>query len=146
MLDSADGMDSEPCVIRRPAPRVAGAAVATGEDVRLEPFGPVTLVNLSETGALVEAATRPSVGSPVQLALDPERAVPIGGRVVRTRVATLHADETMSYQLGIAFDAPTQVSLKPGIVRIRQHLDTLDSAPELASRPPRRGGEPINQW
>ncbi len=132
-------------VTRRPATRVDALAVGAGTHVTLHPFGHVALVNVSETGALVEARVRPSVGTPVSLQLGPASTSSISGRVVRTRVSALHPDETMSYQLGVAFDRPTPVQLKPGVVSTAQG-DA--GAPELeVEREPARGRHrPVNQW
>lgn len=131
-------------VIRRPATRVDAVAAGAGTDVTLQPFGSVTLVNVSETGALVEARMRPSVGTSVSLELDPASNSGIAGRVVRTRVSALHPDETMSYQLGVAFDTPTPVHLRTGVVRTAHA--PVGAAPELEREPARGGHEPVNQW
>jgi len=146
MPGSADrlGAPAQQGMAPRPALRVEATAVLTGADVTLEPFGQVALVNLSETGALLEAAMRPAVGTAVWLRLDSAGPAGIAGRVVRTRVSAIHADETLRYQLGVAFETRTPVPLKAGPAHLAHH--TIDGAPELTATPARPGPEPINQW
>ena len=128
----------------RPAQRVEATAVLTGTDVMLDPFGQVALVNLSETGALLEAAMRPAVGTAVSLRLDATGAAGIAGRVVGTRVSAVHADETLRYQLGVSFETRTPVPLKAGPAHLAHR--SINGAPELTASPARPGSEPINQW
>src|SRR5712692_3149221 len=82
-------------------PRVAGSEVATEAEVRLSPGGIADLINLSETGALVEARSRLAVDAKVTLAIGGASPQRLLGRVVRCQVCAIHRDNTMSYQIGI---------------------------------------------
>ena len=89
----------------RTAKRYPAAALPGITGVRLAPLdAPASLVNLSETGALVECAGRPPVGGTVHLHLA-GTFVPasIQARVVRCEVAGIAADGSLHYQLGLAF-------------------------------------------
>ena len=89
----------------RTAKRYPAAALPGITGVRLAPHdAAATLVNLSETGALVECAGRPPVGGTVHLQLA-GTFVPasIQARVVRCEVAGIAADGALHYQLGLAF-------------------------------------------
>ena len=117
--------------------------MATGDGVFLYPLGPVALLNLSETGALVDAPMRPPIGTSVSLSLDGDDDGRIEGRVVRTRIVAIHPDDAMRYHVGIAFAVRTPLKL-----RFAQRSGTvIDSAPEFAGpRRPLQTDEPVNQW
>lgn len=90
------------------ARRVRGDQVASGQMVRLSPGGDVELLNVSETGALVETRHRLATGTSVVMSIggDPPQRLP--GEVVRSTVTAIHRDSTMTYQLGIAFRPGTK--------------------------------------
>ncbi len=85
--------------------RVPGSQLQTGGDVKVSPGGPAELVNLSETGALVETTARLVVGSTVALCIGGSRPQRLPGRVVRCQVCGIHRDNTMTYQVAIAFES-----------------------------------------
>ena len=89
----------------RTAKRYPASAFPGITGLRLAPLdAAATLVNLSETGALVECAGRPPVGGTVHLQLAGTfRPSSIQGRVVRCEVAGIAADGSLHYQLGLAF-------------------------------------------
>ena len=89
----------------RTAKRYPAAALPGITGVRLSPLdAPATLVNLSETGALVESAGRPPVGGTVYVQLAGTfTPSSIQARVVRCEVAGIAADGSLHYQLGLAF-------------------------------------------
>lgn len=89
----------------RTAKRYPAAALPGITGLRLAPLdAAATLVNLSETGALVECAGRPPVGGTVHLHLAGTFApASIQARVVRCEVAGIAADGSLHYQLGLAF-------------------------------------------
>lgn len=89
----------------RTAKRYPAAAFPGITGVRLAPLDAgATLVNISETGALIECAGRPPVGGTVHLQLA-GTFIPgsIQARVVRCEVAGIAADGSLHYQLGLAF-------------------------------------------
>ena len=89
----------------RTAKRYPAAALPGITGVRLAPLdAAATLVNLSETGALVECAGRPPVGGTVHVQLAGTfTPSSIQARVVRCEVAGIAADGSLHYQLGLAF-------------------------------------------
>jgi len=89
------------------APRVPAARLETPR-ARLLPGGDVDVVNISETGLLVEGKARPGVGTVVTIRIQGSRAR-LEGRIVRSRVSTIHRDGTLSYESAIEFDAPMSV-------------------------------------
>jgi hypothetical protein len=74
----------------------------------LLPGGDVDVVNISETGLLVEGKARPGVGTVVTIRIQGSRAR-LEGRIVRSRVSTIHRDGTLSYESAIEFDTPMSV-------------------------------------
>lgn len=75
---------------------------------RLLPGGDVIVVNMSDTGLLVEGKTRPVVGTSVTIRIQGTRGK-LEGRIVRSKVSTIHRDGTLSYESAIEFDTPTSV-------------------------------------
>jgi len=71
---------------------------------RLLPGGEVDVLNVSETGLLVEGKSRPVVGTIVSIRLKGSRIRKLDGRIVRSRVSTIHRDGTLSYESAIEFD------------------------------------------
>lgn len=105
---------AEPDEVVAPAPRVTGSAVADGAEVKLSPGGVVNLINISETGALVETSARYGIGASVAVCIGGSRPQRLPGRVVRCHVCGIHRDSTMSYQIGIDFDAPVRADVSAG--------------------------------
>jgi hypothetical protein len=68
----------------------------------------VDVINLSETGLLVEGRARPGVGTTVTIRVQGSRTV-LEGRIVRSRVSTIHRDGTLSYETAIEFTQPMPV-------------------------------------
>jgi hypothetical protein len=75
---------------------------------RLLPGGDVDVINISETGLLVEGKARPGVGTVVTIRIQGSRAK-LDGRIVRSKISTIHRDGTLSYESAIEFDTPTSV-------------------------------------
>ena len=75
---------------------------------RLLPGGDVDVINISETGLLVEGKARPGVGTVVTIRIQGSRAK-LEGRIVRSKISTIHRDGTLSYESAIEFDTPTSV-------------------------------------
>jgi len=75
---------------------------------RLLPGGDVDVINISETGLLVEGKARPGVGTVVTIRIQGSRAK-LEGRIVRSKISTIHRDGTLSFESAIEFDTPTSV-------------------------------------
>ncbi|HET9359836.1 MAG TPA: hypothetical protein VFO58_08800 [Vicinamibacterales bacterium] len=87
-------------------PRLAGADLGESTKARLLPGGDVDVINLSGTGLLVEGRSRPVVGTTVSIRLQGCNLKRLDGRIVRSRVSTIHRDGTLSYESAIEFDRP----------------------------------------
>jgi hypothetical protein len=87
------------------APRVPAAQIGRPR-ARLLPGGDVDVINISETGLLVDGKARPGVGTVVTIRIQGSRAK-LEGRIVRSRISTIHRDGTLSYESAIEFDTPT---------------------------------------
>jgi hypothetical protein len=97
LTDRADRSDKR-------SARIPAAEVDGGNDVKLVPGGTVDLINLSDTGALVESKTRCAVGAAVTLCVGGDNPRRLQARVVRCNVSAIHRDSSMSYQLALTFD------------------------------------------
>jgi hypothetical protein len=87
--------------------RIPASQVDGGDDVKIVPGGAVDLINLSDSGALIEGKTRCAVNSAVTLCIGGKNPRRIQARVVRCNVSAIHRDSSMSYQLALTFgDAP----------------------------------------
>ncbi len=114
---------------QRVARRVNGEDVEIGSEVKLSPGGSCELINVSETGALVETRSRVTTGTAVALCIGGPRPQRIQSRVVRSQVCAIHRDSTMTYQIGLTFDEPVRIDGLPD--------DGLaDAAPALAVAAP----------
>lgn len=87
-------------------PRLAGSDLGESTKARLLPGGDVDVINLSGTGLLVEGRSRPVVGTTVSIRLQGCNLKRLDGRIVRSRVSTIHRDGTLSYESAIEFDRP----------------------------------------
>lgn len=96
------------------ARRVRGHELAIAGTVRLSPGGVVELLNVSATGALVEARHRLAVGTAVVMAIEGHRPQRLQGSIVRSTVSAIHRDSSMTYQLAIAFNPDSQFEGAPG--------------------------------
>ena len=89
------------------SPRVPATQLETPR-ARLLPGGDVDVINISDTGLLVEGKARPGVGTTVTIRIQGSRAR-LEGRIVRCRISTIHRDGTLSYESAIEFDNPTPI-------------------------------------
>ena len=89
------------------SPRVPAAQIGKPR-ARLLPGGDVDVINISETGLLVEGKSRPGVGTVVTVRIQGSRAK-LEGRIVRSKISTIHRDGTLSYESAIEFDTPTSM-------------------------------------
>jgi hypothetical protein len=78
--------------------------------VRLRPFMPVIVVNLSRTGVLVEGATPLRPGSLIEVRLQLAGGVMcVNGEVARSFVASIRCQAGIRYRAAIAFALPIHV-------------------------------------
>ena len=73
---------------------------------RLLPGGDAIILNISNTGLLVENKGRLPVGTTVNVRLEGASVMGMEGHIVRSRVAAIHRDGSVSYETAIEFDAP----------------------------------------
>jgi len=117
---------------QRVAPSESGSTKA-----RLLPGGEVDVLNVSETGLLVEGKSRPVVGTIVSIRLKGSLVRKLDGRIVRSRVSTIHRDGTLSYESAIEFDhAHALQDLVGGSVS-----DDADAAPPIGDAGAPRSSE-----
>jgi hypothetical protein len=90
----------------RRARRVPASQLGESNRARLLPGGDVDVVNISGTGLLVEGRARPVVGTTVSIRLHGANLKRLEGRIVRSRVSTIHRDGTLTYESAIEFDRP----------------------------------------
>ena len=114
-------------------------------EVKLSPGGAAELLNVSESGLLVEGKTRLSTGSKVLITLTGREPKRLTGRVVRCQVCAIHRDGTMTYQTALALDQPAgleNVAESPAAV--------VDRSEPVAPREPAAVPTPaprlVNQW
>ena len=84
--------------------RMKGSELGASTKARLLPGGEVDVLNVSETGLLVEGRGRPVVGTVVSIRLKGSSIRKLDGKIVRSRVSTIHRDGTLSYESAIEFD------------------------------------------
>jgi hypothetical protein len=86
------------------SPRMNMSEIAVSTKARLLPGGDVDVLNVSETGILVEGRGRPVVGTLVSIRIKGSRLRKLEGKILRSRVSTIHRDGTLSYESAIEFD------------------------------------------
>ena len=89
------------------SPRVPAAQIGKPR-ARLLSGGDVDVINISDTGLLVDGKARPGVGTVVTIRIQGSRAK-LEGRIVRSRISTIHRDGTLSYESAIEFETPLPV-------------------------------------
>lgn len=102
--EPSEQQDVPGIVASQRAQRVTPADTSGATKARLLPGGEVDVLNVSETGLLVEGKSRPVVGTIVSIRLKGSRVRKLDGRIVRSRVSTIHRDGTLSYESAIEFD------------------------------------------
>lgn len=129
------------------ARRISGQELGPGSTVRLSPGGAVELLNVSETGALVETRHRLATGTSVLMSIDGEFAQRLNGSVVRSTVTAIHRDSTMTYQLAISFNADSRfvgipAAPEPEPPPIEPPVEVAAPHVEIAPPPPAL----VNEW
>jgi hypothetical protein len=134
----------------RGAPRLDASHVPSITGVRISPYGAqATLVNISETGILVECSVRMQHGNAVTVNFEGTFAPrSVEGRVARHCVAAMGKDGALRYHTGIAFN---------GRIRIEDEAPSVEAAeppqPEpaaaietVAVTPPPEAPVARNRW
>ena len=88
------------------AKRLRAAEAGVVRQARLLPGGDADILNISNTGLLVENKTRLPIGSSVNVRVQGSAVMGIEGHIVRSRVSAIHRDGTLSYETAIEFDHP----------------------------------------
>ena len=121
--EPSEHQDVPGIVASQRATRVTAAELGVSKKARLLPGGEVDVLNASETGLLVEGKSRPVIGTVVSIRLKSSRLKRLEGRIVRSRVSTIHRDGTLSYESAIEFDHSHAIE------------DLVDAGSEHASAP-----------
>jgi PilZ domain-containing protein len=129
------GRPSEQNPDARSAPRLQASAVPAITGVRLSPFGAeATLVNISQSGVLVECATRLRLGTALTVVFDGTfTPSSVEGRVARSSVASVDKKGTLRYHVGIAFTKP--IALNVPVKRETQPQTETAQTPAAAAQP-----------
>jgi hypothetical protein len=146
-LFGSDAATAEATAETQRAPRLEAEEAGLSRDVKLSPGGAAELLNVSETGLLVEGKTRLSTGSKVLITLNGREQKRLTGRVVRCQVCAIHRDGTMTYQTALALDQPAGLenigaeTAAPTATDVSEASAPPEPAP-VANTAPRL----VNQW
>jgi len=110
------------------ARRLRASEAGVVRQARLLPGGDADILNISNSGLLVENKSRLPIGSSVNVRVEGSSVMGIEGHIVRSRVSAIHRDGTLSYETAIEFERP-------------QPIDGDEVAPPPA-RPAARGKAP----
>jgi hypothetical protein len=93
----------------RRARRLRASEAGVVRQARLLPGGDADILNISNTGLLVENKSRLPIGSTVNVRVQGSAVIGIEGHIVRSRVSAIHRDGTLSYETAIEFDHPQSI-------------------------------------
>jgi len=88
------------------AKRLRASEAGVVRQARLLPGGDADILNISNTGLLVENKSRLPIGSTVNVRVQGSSVMGIEGHIVRSRVSAIHRDGTLTYETAIEFDRP----------------------------------------
>jgi hypothetical protein len=91
------------------ARRLRASEAGVVRQARLLPGGDADILNISNTGLLVENKSRLPIGSTVNVRVQGSSVMGIEGHIVRSRVSAIHRDGTLSYETAIEFDRPQPI-------------------------------------
>lgn len=91
------------------ARRLRASEAGVVRQARLLPGGDADILNISNTGLLVENKTRLPIGSTVNVRVEGSAVMGIEGHIVRSRVSAIHRDGSLSYETAIEFDHPRPI-------------------------------------
>jgi hypothetical protein len=97
--------DADPQSSKR-ARRMRASDAGVVRQARLLPGGDADILNISNTGLLVENKSRLPIGSTVNVRIQGSAVMGIEGHIVRSRVSAIHRDGTLTYETAIEFDRP----------------------------------------
>ena len=91
------------------AKRLRASEANVVRQARLLPGGDADILNISNTGLLVENKSRLPIGSSVNVRVEGSSVMGIEGHIVRSRVSAIHRDGTLSYETAIEFERPQPI-------------------------------------
>lgn len=91
------------------ARRMRASEAGVVRHARLLPGGDAIILNISNTGLLVENKGRLPVGTTVNVRLEGASVMGMEGHIVRSRVAAIHRDGSVSYETAIEFERPQAI-------------------------------------
>ena len=91
------------------AKRLRASEANVVRQARLLPGGDADILNISNTGLLVENKSRLPIGSTVNVRVEGSSVMGIEGHIVRSRVSAIHRDGTLTYETAIEFDRPRAI-------------------------------------
>jgi hypothetical protein len=91
------------------ARRLRASEAGVVRQARLLPGGDADILNISNTGLLVENKSRLPIGSTVNVRVQGSAVMGIEGHIVRSRVSAIHRDGSLSYETAIEFDRPQPI-------------------------------------
>jgi hypothetical protein len=147
----------------RRSPRMDPSDAGFSREVKLSPGGAAEIVNMSDSGLLVEGKTRLSTGAKVTVTLSGREQKRLSGRVVRCQVCAIHRDGTMTYQTAMALDQPTGIEdaapaapkAAPVVEAVDTRVQAAPVAPQVATKVAAQVTAPVpapvaprlvNQW
>lgn len=103
------------------ARRMRASEAGVVRQARLLPGGDATILNISNTGLLVENKSRLPVGSAVNVRVQGSSVMGIEGHIVRSKISAIHRDGSMSYETAIEFERPHSID--------GEHIEETATAP-----------------
>ncbi|HZI81790.1 MAG TPA: PilZ domain-containing protein [Vicinamibacterales bacterium] len=94
---------------KKRARRLRASDAGVERQARLLPGGDANILNMSNTGLLVENKTRLPIGSTVNVRVEGSAVMGVEGHIVRSRVSAIHRDGTLSYETAIEFEQPRPI-------------------------------------
>ena len=91
------------------ARRLRASEAGVVRQARLLPGGDADILNISNTGLLVENKSRLPIGSTVNVRVEGSSVMGIEGHIVRSRVSAIHRDGTLTYETAIEFERPQSI-------------------------------------
>ena len=88
------------------ARRLRASEAGVVRQARLLPGGDADILNISNTGLLVENKSRLPIGSTVNVRVQGSSVMGIEGHIVRSRVSAIHRDGSLTYETAVEFDRP----------------------------------------
>ena len=145
-LFGPDAAAGEETTEGRRAKRMEANEAGLNREIKLSPGGAAELLNVSETGVLVEGRTRLSTGSKVLITLLGREPKRLTGRVVRCQVCAIHRDGTMTYQTALSLDQPAGIEIAAAERAASVAEPAEVHVPQAAAAVPSAAPRLVNQW